>query len=240
MFTLLYSFAGTDGAHPYTGLVAASDGNLYGTTSSGGANGQGTLFKITLGGQLTTIYNFCTLSGCTDGSAPMGALVEGTDGNFYGTTLGGGTNGGGGTIFSVTRGGKFTPLYSFAPDDFPSGGLVQGTDGSFYGTTLYGGGGVCNNAGVAGTVFANDHCGAGANFVREPLPTSGKVGTRFTILGNNLTDTIIVTLNGISVPYTVLSSTEIRAMVPTGATTGYISVIAAGDWLKSNVKFRVP
>jgi uncharacterized repeat protein (TIGR03803 family) len=235
ILTSLHSFDGADGAYPYTALVAASDGNLYGTTTTGGAYEGGTLFKITVGGQLTTIYNFCTLGGCTDGSGPMGALIEGTDGNFYGTTLGGGANGGG-TLFSVTRGGKFTPLHSFDSDDFPSGGLVEGTDGSFYGTTLYGGGGVCNNAGC-GTVF-NISVGLAA-FART-LPSSGNVGTRFVILGDNLTGAISVNFNGVSAPFTVVSSTEIKAMVPSGATTGFIYVVTPAGTFKSNVKFRVP
>jgi len=92
----LYSFCSrggsncTDGAGPEAGLVQATDGNLYGVTLGGGANGDGTIFEITPGGALTTIYNFCSLSGCADGVGPAAALIQGTNGNLYGTTLYGG------------------------------------------------------------------------------------------------------------------------------------------------------
>jgi uncharacterized repeat protein (TIGR03803 family) len=78
--TTLHSFDGTDGMDPLAGLIQATDGNLYGTTSDGGAGASGTVFKITTGGTLTTIYNFCAQSGCTDGAAPQGALVQAADG----------------------------------------------------------------------------------------------------------------------------------------------------------------
>src|SRR5271166_4710994 len=81
-FTTLVSFNGANGAAPSgSSLVQGVDGNLYGTTSGGGANKNGTVFKITPGGTLTTLYSF---TGATDGSAP-GALVQATGGNFYGT-----------------------------------------------------------------------------------------------------------------------------------------------------------
>src|SRR5579862_10019393 len=79
--TTLDSFAGRDGAQPYAGLVQGSDGNFYGTTYYGGANDQGTVFKITPSGTLTTLYNF----GGSDGALPYAGLVQGSDGNFYGT-----------------------------------------------------------------------------------------------------------------------------------------------------------
>ncbi len=72
----------------------------------------GTVFKITPSGTLTTLYSFCSQSGCTDGLEPEAVLVQGTDGNFYGTTIFGGTNGEG-TVFKITPGGQLTTLYSF-------------------------------------------------------------------------------------------------------------------------------
>ncbi len=153
----LYTFCSqancTDGAEPYAGLVQATNGNFYGTTSEGGANGAaGTVFEITTVGQLTTLHSFCSLSGCTDGFEPYAALVQGTDGNFYGTTLFGGANDEG-TVFKITPGGTLTTLYSFCSQsgcsdgEAPYAGLIQGTDGNFYGTTFYGG------ASFGGTVF---------------------------------------------------------------------------------------
>ena len=101
--TSLYSFAGPDGAHPYGGLVQATDGNLYGTTEEGGDPGRGTVFKITPSGTLTTLYSFCSQGNCTDGATPYAGLIQDTNGNFYGTTEGGGDNGRG-TVFSLSVG----------------------------------------------------------------------------------------------------------------------------------------
>jgi len=148
-FTNLFTFDGNDGAAPWGVLVQATDGNFYGTTPNGGrSNGEGntagTVFKITSTGTLTTVYLFCSQPNCTDGSRPFAGLVQGTDGNFYGTTEEGGaygmSYGGAGTVFKITPAGVLTSLYSFCaqtgcPDEgFPYAGLVQGTDGNFYGT----------------------------------------------------------------------------------------------------------
>jgi len=165
--TTLHNFDSTDGAWPYAGLLQATDGNFYGTTQMGGANdacngsntsgytGCGTVFKITLSGTLTSLYSFCALSSCADGDNPYAALVQGTDGNFYGTTQFGGASGYG-TVFKITPSGALTTLYGF---DYKDGGqlegaLVQGTDGNFYGTTVEGG-----TAGY-GTVFKITPSGA--------------------------------------------------------------------------------
>jgi uncharacterized repeat protein (TIGR03803 family) len=111
--TTLYSFCAqsecTDGLNPSAGLIQATDGNLYGTTFSGGSNetscnaGCGTIFKITTSGTLTTLYNFCSQSGCTDGYSPQEGLVQHTNGTLYGLTYYGGTDGLG-TVFSLSVG----------------------------------------------------------------------------------------------------------------------------------------
>jgi uncharacterized repeat protein (TIGR03803 family) len=161
--TTLLSFDGTDGSVPYAGLVPATDGNFYGTTFYGGANNAGTVFKITPSGTLTTLYSFCPQGNCTDGADPYGGLVQGTDGDFYGTTYVGGSGyclvsapaEGCGTIFKITASGALTTLYRFCqqygcPDGgLPFAGLVQATDGNLYGTTLWGGVGLSGS----GTVF---------------------------------------------------------------------------------------
>jgi uncharacterized repeat protein (TIGR03803 family) len=146
ILTTLYSFCSqsgcTDGQYPYAGLVQGSDGNFYGTTYEGGTNGDGTVFKITPSGTLTTLCSFCSGSGCTEGRFPEAGLVQGSDGNFYGTTYEGGTNAFG-TVFKITPSGTLTTLYSFCEDcasgNLPMAGLVQGSDGNFYGTTVFGG-----------------------------------------------------------------------------------------------------
>jgi uncharacterized repeat protein (TIGR03803 family) len=162
-FSTLYSFCPkgncNDGALP-GGLIQATNGNLFGTTSSGGSKGEGTIFEMTLEGTLTTLHTFCEKVGCTDGAVPLGTLVEGSDGNFYGTTNGGGANNNRGTVFKMTPAGTFTTLYSFcaapncADGAAPYAGLVQGANGNFYGTTAYGGAdiGICKSEGC-GTVF---------------------------------------------------------------------------------------
>lgn len=151
--TTLHSFDFTDGFLPYAGLVQATDGNFYGTTFGGGSYFYGTVFKITPTGTLSTLYSFCSQSGCADGAYPEGALVQGADGSFYGTTFKGGTgascNGGCGTVFKITPTGAFTTLHSFAgaPTDGegPSAGLAQGSSGNLYGTTYFGG---ANSSGI--------------------------------------------------------------------------------------------
>jgi len=142
-----------DGYYPVAALAVGKDGNFYGTTSSGGKIPKGdsgvpsgTLFKITPEGKLHTIYTFCKTWPCPDGAVPESSLIQGTDGDFYGTTYGGGANGNFGTIFKVTTAGVLTTLYSFCPDksdctdgELPTAGLVQASDGNFYGVAQRGG-----------------------------------------------------------------------------------------------------
>jgi uncharacterized repeat protein (TIGR03803 family) len=154
--TTIYSFCSVgascaDGSFPEGALVAGSDGNLYGTTYSGGTNGDGTVFKITTTGALTTLYNFGSKASAADGANPLGALVQGSDGNFYGTTYLGGNSTSSGTVFKITSGGSLTTIYSFSGPDGanPEGDLVQSiVNGEFYGATAAGG-----NSNSAGTAF---------------------------------------------------------------------------------------
>jgi uncharacterized repeat protein (TIGR03803 family) len=148
VLTTLHNFDWTDGAFPEAALVQATDGDLYGTTSGGGtrsnpncSSGCGTVFKITPEGALTTLHNF----DWTDGAFLRAALVQASDGNFYGTTPQGGTGSnpncsyyyGCGTVFKITPTGVLTTLHNFDWTDgsFVTAGLVQASDGNFYGTT---------------------------------------------------------------------------------------------------------
>jgi uncharacterized repeat protein (TIGR03803 family) len=284
--TVLYDLCSlancADGANPYgAALLQASDGNFYGTTPAGGADGGGIVFEITPSGALTTLYSFCSQSGCKDGKTPTAELVQAIDGNFYGTTFDGGANGDG-TVFEITPTGTLTTLHSFdggdgknpyaglvqAPDgnfygttsgggadgdgtvfeltptgtlttlhsfdgkdgETPFAGLVEDTDGSFYGTT-YGGG--ANND---GTVFS---LSVGLGPFVEARPTSGRVGRSVRILGTNLAGATSVTFNGTPAFFKVKSSSEIGAVVPPGATTGTVQVVMPGATLSSNVPFTV-
>src|SRR6266436_2185129 len=146
----LANFVGPNGANPlFAPLAQGTDGNLYGTAQAGGAHQQGTVFKVTPAGTLTTIYSFCGQS-CGDGSAPYAGLVQATDGNFYGTTQSGGAHLLG-TVFRITPRGALTTLHSFNLTDgsSPEAPLIQGTDGNLYSTTYNGG----NGGGDYGTVF---------------------------------------------------------------------------------------
>ncbi len=239
--TTLHSFDSTDGAIP-NGLVQASDGNFYGPAEEGGAYGYGTVFKITAGGLLTTLYSFCAQNlPCPDGNSPFG-LLQATNRIFYGTTGSGGSSsacgdGGCGTIFKVLPVGTLTTLHNFdsTDGDFPRAGVVQATNGNFYGTTTYGGTST-NCSGGCGTVFG---LGVGLGPFVQTLPTSGKVGTRVIILGNNLAGTTSVTFNGTKATFTVVSSTEITTTVPSGAITGKVKVTTPLGMLTSKVNFRV-
>jgi uncharacterized repeat protein (TIGR03803 family) len=305
--TTLYSFCAqsgcTDGANPYAGLVQATDGDFYGTTYQGGAGsnacsgiGCGTIFKITPGGTLTTLYSFCSQSGCTDGAYPYAGLVQATNGNFYGTMLGGGADGWG-TVFKITPSGTLTTLYSFpcsqsgCPDgQYPYGTLVQATNGDLYGTTLDGGATAAGGATGYGTIYkitpsgtlttlynfcSQSGCTDGANpfaglvqdtngdlygtassgggaeygtvfslsvglgpFVKTQ-PTFGKVGAAVKILGTNLTGATSVRFHGTAAVFTVVSRSLITTTVPAGASSGEVQVVKPGRTLSSNVSFRV-
>src|SRR5215510_2275647 len=109
-FQTLVNFDGSNGANPsYMSLVQGTDGYLYGTTPSGGMNGGGTVLKMSVTGTLTTLYSFCSQGTCPDGTSPESELLLADDGNFYGTSSGGGANGYG-TIFKITRAGTLTTL----------------------------------------------------------------------------------------------------------------------------------
>jgi uncharacterized repeat protein (TIGR03803 family) len=150
-FTLLVSFDNTNGASPYSGLVQASDGSLYGTTYQGGTNGgYGTLFKLATNGAFASLVSF----GNTNGANPYAGLVQGSDGNFYGTTFYGGSKNYG-TVFKFTTNGVLTTLVSFGNTNgaYPQGGIFQASDGNCYGTTSAGGA-YTNDAGLGyGTIF---------------------------------------------------------------------------------------
>ena len=137
VFTNLHLFTGeTDGSSPNGALLSAADGNLYGVTGEGGTDNDGTVFRITPQGAFATLYMFAN---DTNGISPAGALVQGTDGNFYGVTRRSTSLGfqAYGTVFRITPDGVLTTLHQFKYTDgaYPAAGLIQGSDGNFYGTT---------------------------------------------------------------------------------------------------------
>ncbi len=142
--TTLYSFCAepdcTDGRNPTGGLVQASDGALYGTTGAGGAYDDGTIFKISAAG-FETLYSFCAQGfPCPDGATPSAALIQGLDGNFYGSTWNGGTGSctNSGTLFKFSSSGVFTTLWDFSQcvgGAQPIAPMAELTTGQYYGTT---------------------------------------------------------------------------------------------------------
>jgi uncharacterized repeat protein (TIGR03803 family) len=351
--TTLYTFCPakpcTDGQYPL-GIVLASDGNFYGTTSSGGTFDEGTLFRISTTGEFKVLYTFCSLTNCADGSYLMYPPIQAADGNFYGTTFDGGTNNGG-VIYKLTPSGTYTVLYDFcSSDQCPAGqypnSITQGGDGNFYGTTQYGGalqGGVlyeltaashqytvvhsfpqsiygfpqtpltlASDGNLYGTLggggsgswdpstlgeifqftsagvfkelaifhagrpngfnpldpvfqgtdgnfygttayggLGGDYGGGGVGFgtvfqfsnglspLVETVPVGGIAGQSVLILGNGLTGSTSVTFDGVEAEFTVESDTYIKATVPTGATTGTVSVVTPSGTFNSNPQFVV-
>jgi uncharacterized repeat protein (TIGR03803 family) len=244
--TTLYNFCEqtncADGYYPAGSLIQAADGNLYGVTHYGGANTKtdypdyGTVFKITTSGVLTTLYSFCALTNCADGYYPAG-ILQATDGNFYGATYYGGASSYYGTLFKLTSAGVLTTLHNFCTkggqhctDGESPEPLVQATDGNFYGVA--GRGGLSGH----GTAFK---VSVGLNAFIETVTASGAAGSSVIILGTNLTGASKVTFNGTVASFTLVSSTEITATVPTGATTGPIVVTTPKSTLTSNKNFQI-
>jgi uncharacterized repeat protein (TIGR03803 family) len=137
-YTVLHSFAGTDGANPEAGLTLDASGNLYGTTYSGGASGAGAVFQLNAAGEETVLYSF---TGGLDGGLPqIGSLLRDRSGNLFGTTSYGGY--GFGTVFRLSSTGHETVLHRFTlgpGGNTPYAGLVRDTGGNFYGSTYTGG-----------------------------------------------------------------------------------------------------
>lgn len=240
--TPLHTFEPAEVAGSSGAIIQGKNGNFYGT-DIGGGNGAGTIYEITPAGDVTVLYTFCAERDCKDGSTPYGAMIIGSDGNFYGTTYAGGANttacnGGCGTLFQMTPAGKLTTLYSFcseancADGSQPEGGLLQETNGTFYGTTYSGG---TNNL---GTIYSLSTATTQTPFVK-PLQKSANTGAPVTILGNNLTGATRVLFNGIAAVFTVISSTEIKAIVPAGATSGIVTVVTPSGTLKTIAIFYV-
>ncbi len=208
--TTLYTFTGgADGYGPEGGLVLGSDGNFYGTTGFGDffsttASG-GTIFKITPAGVLTTLHSLSL----AEGSVPLASLIQGSDGNFYGTAETGGDSNG--TVFNITPAGAFTVLYTFLGPEGrqPQSGLFQASDGMFYGTTAFGG----DPTALAGIVFR----------FAAPAPsgTFGNISTRLNVLtGDN------VLIGGFIITGVDAKQVVLRAIGPSLADFGVSGVLA--------------
>ncbi len=232
VYTLLHTFINSDGWEPEGALIAASNGKFYGTTVRGGASGLGEVFTITSAGAFTLLHSFASVS---EGYEPVAGLIQASDGNFYGTTVGGGTFGQG-NVYEMTSGGTVTTLHSFSGGDGgtdgnqPFGGLLQQTSGVFFGTT----GGV--SSGGVGTVFSQNQ--SLTAFVKT-VPAAAKVGATVTILGTNIGSATEVMFGAVKATITKNTATYITTTVPVGAKTAKVKVVSPGCTCTTLVSFVV-
>ncbi|HEY3703744.1 MAG TPA: choice-of-anchor tandem repeat GloVer-containing protein [Terracidiphilus sp.] len=237
-FETVYSFDGAHGTGPNGTLLQGNDGSFYGTTQEGGTGpygGYGVVYKMSPSHQVSVVHAF---TGGSDGAYPY-SLVSGTDGNLYGyAQLQDVNGGGGGILFRVTPAGTFTVLHAFdvgSPGDIPIA-LIQHTNGKLYGDT-------------ANETSAMDAAGAwygifySYNLGLSPyvtyLANYGRPGMQVDILGEGFTPDSQVFINGMRAQVISQTSTYITAIVPSGATTGWITVTTSLGTLRSDKKFVV-
>jgi uncharacterized repeat protein (TIGR03803 family) len=196
--TILHSFSDgsvtNDGQNPESALVLAADGNFYGTTVDGGAAGAGVVFKMTTTGQITLLHSFGDGSVTNDGVNPAGPLVQGSDGNFYGTTESGGAASLG-TVYKISSQGQLTILHSFGDGSAaldgasPQEGLLQGPDGNFYGLTNLGGvhgpGNLSQGSGVAYKMTPQGQVTILHRFNDGSVPNDGQIPSGELVLGRD-------------------------------------------------------
>lgn len=233
-FKTIFNFGGVFGANPFGPLIEGNDGNFYGAASGGGPTGGGVLFRVSPSGAVAIQWDF---SGGSDGSNPVGGLLQGADGNLYGTNDLGGAFGWG-VLFCFIPGGipigatRMNVLHDFdsLTGASPQVTLLQHTNGKLYGDTAVGG-----SAG-RGVFFSFDP-GLGP-FVRL-LPGARRVGLSVKILGQGFTGATAVSFNGTPATFNVVSDTFLTATVPGGATSGLVTVTTPTGTLTSNRKFLV-
>jgi uncharacterized repeat protein (TIGR03803 family) len=214
--TTFFDFGGVSGVSSTTQLVQGSDGNLYGITAPPSLTDGGVAYKLTPQGAYTVLHTF----GWGDGAQT--SLLEATDGNFYGYTSGG-------ELFRLSPTGDYSVVRG--PDSlWVLNPPMQHTNGKIYGVAYAGG------TYDYGVVYSLD---LGLPPFVSLVSTSGKVGTAITILGQGFTGTTSVSFNGTPATFKVWSDTFLKATVPSGATTGPVTVTAPTGTLTSNHPFRV-
>ncbi|MGH9432741.1 MAG: choice-of-anchor tandem repeat GloVer-containing protein [Terriglobia bacterium] len=223
--TTVYNFDSTHGSAPNASLTQAGDGNFYGTTVEGGTKGAGVVFKLTPTGVIKVLHNF------DKPYAPFAGLVQATDGNFY-YPVGGPSDVSFGSIFKISPDGAYSLLYNLTVPDgtSPWATPLQHTNGKIYGLTDGGG------SFGGGVVYSFD---AGLAPFAGLLPTAGKAGRVIDVPGQGFTGTTAVSFNGAAATFKVESDTYLRAIVPSGATTGVVTVTTPSGPLTSNQPFRV-
>jgi uncharacterized repeat protein (TIGR03803 family) len=233
-FKKIADFGRILGQNPFGPPIEGNDGNFYGVTSGAGPNGFGVLFKLSPFGKLTILHSF---SGGSDGNNQVGGLVQATDGNLYGTNNLGGKFGWG-VLFCYSPGTvpagqtRFHVLHNFdwATGASPQVALLQHTNGTLYADTAVGG-----SAGF-GAFYSFD---AGLGPFVSFMPRARIVGHGVKILGQGFTGTTAVSFNGTPASFVVVSDTFIKARVPDGATSGFLTVKTPSGTLTGNRTFLV-
>ena len=231
----IYSFPSSgspEGYLPNTHLIQGSDGYLYGTTPEGGADGYGTVFKMTLTGTITVLHSFTGTT--TDGSAPLTGLVQATDGNFYGTAYAPGT------IYKITSGGTLTTLHTFTGSTtdglYPYTDLIQASDGNLYGATETGG----QNG--EGTIY---RLGLAPALTSLSPASTDTGGSAFTLIakGKSFANNSVVHWGSTALTTTFVSATQLNAAVSSAliANPGKVSVsvVTPGDGASNPKTFTV-
>ncbi len=249
--TILHSFVGSDGSgadgsYPRGALVEASDGNLYGTCSNGGANNAGTVFRISTKGTFTKIYDFEGPTGVGNiGSYPRAGLIQASDGNLYGTAWEGGAFETTGSIYQLTLDGNGTLEASFASSTTgfsPLDAVVQGSDGRLYVTLQNDGGSNPDGVQDQGAISVlNAGLASPAPDIVIFSPAKAKPGAKVTILGGSFVGTTAVKFEGspASAAFTIGGSGVITVTVPATATTGPITITNGGGTTTSAKEFTV-
>jgi len=244
-----------DGYQAFAGMIAGSDGNLYGATIWGGQYGYGVIFELSTGGGYAVLYNFDAPHG--DGAYPT--PMQHTDGKIFGMTERGGTPGKGGIysydagitpfIKPLTNGGVVGQTVGILGTGFgtASGVTFNGTPASFHvisntymtATVPSGESGFISVTTSSGTLISNRVFYVTPK-VLSIAPTSGPVGTSVVITGAGLIQASNITVGGVRVTtYTVNSDSQLTAKVPTGAKTGKIVVTTPGGQAASSTVFTV-
>jgi uncharacterized repeat protein (TIGR03803 family) len=209
-----HSFSCSIGPHyPVAPPILASNGTLYGTTPSGGAHGQGTIYDISGLFGVNVLYS--------DGEDPYAGLVQANDGNLYGVTYYSSQ------VFSWNLDGTYTAFPGYVNGDTVAN-LMQDTNGLFYG--------VSGGIGGYGFVYSFDN---GLSPFVAFVKSQGAIGATAQILGQGLTGSTSVTFNGVPATFSVVSDTYMTATVPTSATTGSVVVATPTGTLTSNKSFKV-
>ena len=242
--TVLYSFPNTGPMDPVAGVIQGADGKFYGTTYEGGTYSEGTIFQLA-GKKVNILHNFSY--SVDQAEFPSLPLTLGTDGALYGPSLSFYMGGyGPESLFKITTAKKpvYTDLFNLLPggcSDATADGcmlsspMVLHPNGTFYGTTMQGG--VYQGEDIGRGVFYSLSMGLKPYIILQ-FPR-GTIGKSMGIFGVGLTGASAVEFNGLAATFTVVSDTYLTATIPTGATTGYVTVTTSSGTLKSAVKLTV-